>query len=107
MAVFAIGSGLLIWVGRVQTESQAWGLGPILGGGDGCDLWRGAGLFIDVAHHRRIGDGSYESLRLSAARSSGRQAGCRGGREEAFVVGDERGQLGTEHRVPGREMDRV
>jgi hypothetical protein len=31
MAVFAIGSGLLIWVGRLQTESQAWGLGPILG----------------------------------------------------------------------------
>ena len=31
MAVFAIGSGLLIWVGRSQTESQARRLGRILG----------------------------------------------------------------------------
>ena len=31
MAVFAIGAGLLIWVGRVQTESQARRLGRILG----------------------------------------------------------------------------
>jgi hypothetical integral membrane protein (TIGR02206 family) len=31
IAVFAIGSGLLIWVGRLQTESQARRLGRILG----------------------------------------------------------------------------
>jgi hypothetical protein len=64
IAVFAIGSALLVWIGRSQTESQARRLGRTL---DCRDIRLGACLFTDPAHHRGVGTTAPDRSRHGAA----------------------------------------